>query len=156
MKTLLLITCLFCLPSFPTLGQDELKVALKEDAQPDLYIDGKQYDHAIFDLLDQSKIESVQVVKGEQALKEYNAPNGVVLVKTKVAAKAATSLGEQDAGEKEPLIILDGEVSDKATIAKLNPDDIATIEVIKDQKAIELYNAPNGVVVIKTKKAQGD
>ena len=155
MKNILIITCIFCLPAFHILAQDKLKVALKDGAEPDLYIDGIKYNHAIIELLDQSKIESVNVIKDEQAIKEYNAPNGVVIIKTKMAAKGVDSVDEKGKtignSDKEPLVIINGKVSDKEAASKLSPEDIESINVIKGEQAIKEYNAPYGVVIVKTK-----
>ena len=52
---------------------------------------------------------------------------------------------------KDPIIIVDGKVSDKATLEKLSPDNIESVNVIKGQKAIDKYKALNGVIIIKTK-----
>ncbi|MCK5538316.1 MAG: hypothetical protein KAI79_15930, partial [Bacteroidales bacterium] len=56
--------------------KEVLTVKVKDGKQPDVYIDGKKYDSEILELLDQNKIESISVIKEEQAIKEYNAPNG--------------------------------------------------------------------------------
>ena len=157
MKSVIIIVSLVFISSFPMSGQDNLKMELKDDLKPHLYIDGKKYDHDIFDLLDQSKIATVNVIKDDQAHIKYNAPNGVILVTTKKAA--AERIVEVDkkeirinSSDKDPLIVIDGEISDRATLSKLSPDDIATIDVIKGEKAMEQYEAPYGVVVVKTKK----
>ena len=34
----------------------------------------------------------------------------------------------------------------------ISPDDIESINVLKDEKAIEEYDAPNGVILVTTKK----
>ena len=156
MKNILMLTCVLLFSITQTYGQDKLKIELKDDPKPDVYIDGKKYDHEIFELLDQDKIESVNVIKGEQAEKEYNAPNGVILIKTK---KGSIKIEKDDKiviknkdGDKNPIFIIDGKSSNKEVLEKLSPDDIESIEVVKGEKAIEKYNAPNGVIIIKTKK----
>ncbi len=58
-------------------------VGLKDSLNPDIYIDGIKYDHKIVDLIDPDKIQSINVLKGEAAIKEYNAPNGVILITSK-------------------------------------------------------------------------
>ncbi|MEM8897163.1 MAG: M56 family metallopeptidase [Bacteroidota bacterium] len=57
---------------------------------------------------------------------------------------------------KEPLFIVDGSTVPKETLDKMDPDKIATIDVYKDEKAIEKYGdkAKNGVVVVRTKKQE--
>ena len=155
MKNTLLIAVIFCLSSAPVFAQDNLKVKIK-DPKPDIYIDGKKYDHDILEFLDQNKIESVNVIKDEKALKKYNAPNGVILITTKKASEQISNDIEKEVftteDNKNPIFIIDGKVSTKETLSKLSPDDIEKIEVVKGQKAIDDYAAPNGVIIVKTKK----
>jgi len=53
----------------------------------------------------------------------------------------------------QPLYILDGKVVKEAVINELNPNRIASIEVLKDETATKLYGeaAKNGVIKITTK-----
>ena len=55
--------------------------------------------------------------------------------------------------DKEPLYLLNGTMIDKTRMDALNPEDIKSVEVLKDQSATDLYgdNAKNGVVRISTK-----
>jgi hypothetical protein len=131
-------------------------------AKPTIYIDGKLFNFDI-SLIDQNQIESMNVIKGEDAKNLYNSPQGVILIKTKSnankadyslsAGKAVFRIKDGD-GENDtnPMIIIDGKKVDKKVLKKLNPNNIESIEVFKDEKAIKLYNAPNGVIVVKTKK----
>ncbi|WP_341224836.1 hypothetical protein [uncultured Arcticibacterium sp.] len=160
MKKLLLALCLFSFTLTTALAQDSnLKVEVKDGPKPDIYIDGKKYDHDILDLLDQNKIESVNVVKGKKALDEYNAPNGVIFIKTKntnpdheVKIRVKDSKDVKLSFDKaDPMIIIDGKKVDKATLKKVDPDNIASIDVLKDKAASDKYNAPNGVIIVKTK-----
>ncbi len=54
--------------------------------------------------------------------------------------------------KKTPMVIINGKVSDKKTLDKLNPNDIEKMEVFKGEQAIKKYNSPNGVIIITTKK----
>ena len=159
MKNLLLIACICLLSGASLLAQDKIKIELKDEPTPDVYIDGKKYDSDVFDLLDPNKIASVNVIKGEKAMKEYKAPNGVVLITTKKAEKESLE-GKQevkeikitsDKSKEEPLIVINGNVSDRKTLSKLKPKDIEKIEVLKGEAAMEEYKAPNGVVIVTTK-----
>jgi hypothetical protein len=138
--------------------QEKLLVKIKDDANPDIYVDGKKFDFPL-ELLDADKIESISVIKDEQAIKEYSAPNGVVLITTKKEMEFDNSkikiraTGSMD-GEKAPMIIIDGEVAGKEALEKLSPDDVESISVVKDEQAMEKYNAPNGVVIVTTKKGE--
>lgn len=132
--------------------KEVLTVKVKDGKQPDVYIDGKKYDSEILELLDQNKIESISVIKAEQAIQEYNAPNGVILIKTKKEESKITLKGDVKIGASDPKILIDGEVSDQKILKKLSPDNIHSISVVKGEKAVKEYNAPNGAVIVTTKK----
>ncbi|MEL7001772.1 MAG: hypothetical protein AAFN93_03455 [Bacteroidota bacterium] len=157
MKNILAIAFLFCISFANVMAQDKFGIELKDGVEPDVYIDGKKYDYSIFQLLDQTKIESVTVIKDKPAKEKYNAPNGVVIVKTKNSKEPEIEIDEtkikiRNSENLSPVIVIDGKVADKAALSELNPKGIDSIVVLKGEKAIEQYNAPNGVVVVKTKK----
>ena len=54
----------------------------------------------------------------------------------------------------EPIYVVDGKVTD-AQLNNLNPDQIASITVLKDASAVNLYGpeARNGVIIVATKKS---
>ncbi|TYA58208.1 M56 family metallopeptidase [Formosa maritima] len=56
--------------------------------------------------------------------------------------------------DQNPLIILDGKEITKEEMEKVNPENIANVNVFKGEKAIEKYGekAKDGVIVITTKK----
>ncbi|RZM23044.1 MAG: TonB-dependent receptor [Pedobacter sp.] len=58
--------------------------------------------------------------------------------------------------KKDPLILLDGVEVDRTTLARLQPDDIASFSIAKDATATSLYGArgANGVVLITTKEGK--
>lgn len=161
MKSFLLVVGLALVPFSSILAQEtskgakeKLEITIKESDNPDVYIDGKKYDHSIIDLLDTDKIASVDVIKGERAISEYNAPNGVIIIKTKAKAnqvRIRNSNGNLD--EDQPLIIIDGVTAEKGDLEKLDPIDIESVEVLKGENAMKKHNAPNGVVLIITKGA---
>lgn len=126
--------------------------------KPKIYVDGKLFNFDI-SLIDQDQIESLFVVKGEKAKTEYNAPQGVILIKTKRQALLdSTAVKIDDQANKigkneDPLFIIDGKVvEDSKKIQELSPNDIESIKVLKDNEAKKFYNAENGVIIIKTKK----
>jgi TonB-linked SusC/RagA family outer membrane protein len=60
-------------------------------------------------------------------------------------------------GARDPLYVIDG--IETATLNGLNPNDIATIDILKDASSLAIYGqkGANGVVLITTKKGkQGD
>jgi len=58
------------------------------------------------------------------------------------------------AGNNEPLLVLDGVPMDKFSLNNLNPNDIGSVDVLKDASATALYGArgANGVIVIQSKQ----
>ena len=133
--------------------EEKLRIKIKDNGKPDVYVNGKKFNFSI-ELIDQSKIESVNVIKGELALKNYNAPNGVILIKTKEIKGSNNSIvtSKKKVSKKNPMVIIDGKVSDKKTLDKLSPNNIESINIIKDELAMKKYKAKNGVIVVRTKK----
>ncbi|MCL7764053.1 hypothetical protein MPF19_11540 [Polaribacter sp. Z014] len=137
--------------------KEKIYIKLKDGAKPTIYVNDKLFDFPM-ELIDQNKIASVNVIKGEKAKQKYNASNGVVLIKTKElettsipmpkVAKKDTEIG----GKNGPMVIVDGKVTDKAMLDTISPNTIDKMEVLKGEKAIQQYNAPNGVIIITTKK----
>ncbi|HNU87969.1 MAG TPA: M56 family metallopeptidase [Ferruginibacter sp.] len=64
------------------------------------------------------------------------------------------SLNSTISNSQKPVCILDGCEVDSTVLNKLNPNDISTIDVVKDEAAVTRYGAKakNGVILIKTKK----
>jgi TonB-dependent starch-binding outer membrane protein SusC len=62
--------------------------------------------------------------------------------------------GVSNFGSSAPLYVIDGMLSDANTT--INPDDVASIQVLKDASAAAIYGsrAGNGVVIITTKKGK--
>lgn len=60
-------------------------------------------------------------------------------------------------GSNNPLIVLDGVVF-LGSMSDINPDDIATLDVLKDASAAAVYGsrAANGVIMVTTKKGKSD
>tara|TARA_R110002126_G_scaffold291781_1_gene457968 strand:+ start:35050 stop:35553 length:504 start_codon:yes stop_codon:yes gene_type:complete len=137
--------------------KEKLLIKLQDGATPIIYVNGKVFDFPM-ELIDQTKIESIFVVKGKDAIAKYKAPNGVVLIKTKGAKQLDFSYVKAGEHLKEisnknyPKVIIDGKVTDKKTLDKLSSSIIEKMEVVKGEKAIKKYNAPNGVIIITTKK----
>jgi hypothetical protein len=136
--------------------KEKLYVKLKDGAKPDVYLDGKKFDFPI-ELIDQNKIKTVFVIKGDQAKKEYNSLNGVILITTKTTEKSDVSeirIRNNDFAKdkKRPMVIINGIVSNKKRLDELKPDQIEKMEVLKGEKALEKYKSPNGVIIITTKK----
>ena len=56
----------------------------------------------------------------------------------------------------QPLIVIDGLVSDNSSFNKLNPSDIENVSVLKDAGTAAIYGsrAANGVLLVTTKKGK--
>lgn len=60
-------------------------------------------------------------------------------------------------GSNAPLLVVDGfPMGDAGNLKQINPDDIASIEVLKDASASAIYGSrgANGVIMVTTKKAK--
>lgn len=161
MKKIIITTFVLLLSATIIRAQDkkekEIKIHLEssEDVKPVVYVDGKLFEFPI-ELLDADQIESVNVLKGEKAMKEYNAQHGVVLITTKLSDDKIVKLdlmAEVDgASDKNPMVIIDGKQSNREVFVKLSPEDIESVNVVKGEEAMKKYNATNGVIVVQTKK----
>jgi len=101
-------------------------------------------------------IEKVPVTTAEQALQGRAA--GVQVVNNDAAPGGNMSIlvrgiGSLASGGNTPLYVIDGYPT-TAGLNNINPNDIASIDVLKDASATAIYGirAANGVVIITTKK----
>ena len=111
---------------------------------------------------------SVSIVNADE-LKRVSNSNISTMLEGKVAGVQITSDGQPGAdpsvrirgigsfGSTAPLYVVDG-VPMGTTIRDFSPNDIATIQVLKDASAGAIYGsrAANGVVIITTKNGQKD
>ena len=114
------------------------------DKQPLFVVDG-----IIVDKIDNilpDAIENMSILKGENATNLYGEKggNGVILVETKAAKNAKL---------EKAIMIVDGQIVNDYVRDALNPDDIKSIEVLKNESATRLYGekAKYGAIVITTK-----
>ncbi|WP_167616400.1 M56 family metallopeptidase [Maribellus sediminis] len=127
-----------------------------QEDQPLYIVDGKI--QSSISSVDPKNIESIDILKGESATSLFGekANNGAILITTKAPVLNTNSKVElkniKVFGENNPLIILDGEKTNRE-IENIDPEDIASVVVLKDNQAIENYGeeAKDGVVVINTK-----
>lgn len=99
------------------------------------------------DNIDPNTIESINVLKGESAKQLYGdeGKNGVVIIVTK---------GQGEADANKALLIIDGVVKEGIDINSLNPDNIESVSVLKENSATQKYGkkGKNGVIEVITKK----
>jgi len=76
---------------FNTSEEEDYKIKIKTkkknkkkgDQEPVIVLDGKVVKKGTLDRLDPDNIKTVEVMKGDEAVKKYKAPNGVIIVTTK-------------------------------------------------------------------------
>ncbi|WP_221391234.1 TonB-dependent receptor [Dyadobacter sp. NIV53] len=85
-------------------------------------------------------------VPGVQVTNSGGAPGGDV----RIRIRGSNSLS----GDNEPLYVVDGFVG--ADFTTINPDDISSVEVLKDASATSIYGSrgANGVIIISTKSGK--
>lgn len=146
--------------SFGSLQAQEIKqqlnVALKENVDMKIIVDGKPFDYPL-ELINPDYIASIKILKGEEAMEKYQLADGLISIVTKGIPKpillGTPSDPNHSSSQKiKPLVILDGEVVERSAVLEISPDIIEQIEVIKGPRAMEEYNASEGVILINTKE----
>lgn len=99
-------------------------------------------------------LEKLNIPRMDQAL-QGQIPG--VVVSTNSGSPGGTSSirirGLSTFGDNDPLILVDGVVYDSEGLNALNPNDIASINVLKDATAgIYGVRAANGVIIVETKR----
>ena len=143
----------------------------KPDGKNPLYIiDGKEMDLDIMNNIDPNTIDKIDVLKGEHATRQYGekGKNGVVLITSKkqewetefIIKKPFDSISKSKNSSKntiklsdEAFYLIDGKEAKKEDLDKLNPDDIVSVNVYKDDTATKKYGdkGKHGVIEILTK-----
>jgi len=111
---------------------------------------------------------SVASIKGSDLIKTPSTSVDQLLEGTMAGVQVITSSGQPGAGAQivirgqgsinadgNPLVVVDGiEYGDAGNLKQINPDDIATIDVLKDASATAIYGSrgANGVILITTKR----
>ncbi|HKK77542.1 MAG TPA: M56 family metallopeptidase [Saprospiraceae bacterium] len=136
-----------------------------EGVTPIYFLDGKKISKTAYDQLGITPDQISRVdVKKDAEIDGISYPEGAVMIYTKAyVAEQEGRLVEPDdlvEGSRtlfgvKPLIIMDGKRlgSGKELLEKIEPEKIATVNVYKDEKAIEKFGseAQNGVVEVFTK-----
>jgi TonB-dependent SusC/RagA subfamily outer membrane receptor len=128
--------------------------------------------------LDPKDIASINILKGKEATLLFGekGADGVIAIVTKnhsvgqqivvqdsdlvkvsdgdIKVLPNTIVHLHNPNAKDPLYIVDGAPAPNNSLASLNPNDIASIQVLKDRTAVPIYGdkARDGVVLITTKK----
>ena len=88
------------------------------------------------------RVAGVQVVSGD----------GQPGAAANIVIRGSNTISETSDGN--PLYVIDGFASDDANLASINPNDIESIDVLKDASATAIYGArgANGVIIVTTKR----
>lgn len=104
-------------------------------------------------------IEEINVLKGASAVSVYGekGKNGVIQITTKRNTVPGEKLTLQNLGLDAPLYILNGKPVSEQDVKQLEPNGIASVNVLKGVEASTIYGpkAKNGVVMIVTKEPAG-
>ncbi|MCC5919562.1 MAG: TonB-dependent receptor [Cyclobacteriaceae bacterium] len=106
--------------------------------------------------VDSKEITQRQVPRLDQALQ--GAVSGVSVTTNSGSPGGSSNIrirGISTSGDNNPLIIVDGVIYDQAGLNALNPNDIESVNIMKDATAgIYGVRAANGVIIIETKKGK--
>lgn len=102
------------------------------------------------DIAERPIISAVQAIQGKAAGVQVVQPSGKPGAGLSVRVRGATSVN----ADNEPLYVVDGMPSDD--ISNLNPNDIESMQVLKDASSAAIYGAraANGVVLITTRRGK--
>jgi len=130
-----------------------------------VFVDGVEKDMDALKEINSKEISEVRVLKNEKAMKQYGekAKDGVIVVTTKVIntngdknenSNANIVINMKD-GVDKALYVIDGIKQKSSDLNKIDPNTIATVDILKGEAATRLYgdDAKNGVVLISTKKS---
>jgi N-acetylmuramoyl-L-alanine amidase len=130
--------------------------------QPLYILNGKTITAEQAKAIDANTIESVNVLKGEDAVKQYGdkGKNGVVVITLKSAnsSPSTNSIKPKDADAvkeaEKALKVIDGKIVTNEELQKLDANSIYSISVLKDEATVKEYGekGKNGVIEITTKK----
>lgn len=122
---------------------------------PMMLIDFKKVTKSEADKIDPNQIASVDVYKNEKATAIYGeeGKNGVIVITTKEYAKAHKAKEVKPGSMQKALYIVDGVKVDSTFFNKIEPNQIQSINVLKNESAKALYGeeGADGVIVITTK-----
>jgi hypothetical protein len=153
--------------------------APQPDGRPLIIYADLEISHEQMNQLDPASIESMDVLKGETAIKIYGEKgrNGVIKITPKStgtttikdakgeklvlrpvekdnSSTSKTLLVKSANSKEQPLYVVNGKKTEVAEAAKLLPDEIASMNVLKDKNATDKYGeaGKNGVIELTTKK----
>lgn len=146
-----------------TVSNSTLNITMKEDVQA---LDevvvvgyGVQRKSSLTGAVSSVKSEDMEartITRAEQALQGKTAGVQVLSASAKPGASPSVRIrGVSSNGSSDPLYVVDGRIAND--IGGIDPNDIESMEVLKDGASAAIYGAAagNGVVLITTKKGSG-
>ena len=137
------------------------KLTFKNGETPLIIINGAEMPYG-YDLnsIEVSDIESVSVLKDKSATAIYGekGKTGVVIITTKKNKSGPTIITKSQttpiSSSSETIYVLEGKVITKEEMNKIDPKQIKSIDVLKDEKAVAEFGeqGKNGVIKITLKK----
>ena len=128
--------------------------------KPIIVVDGKPFRYN-FELkenkleLSKSDIKKIEILKKEVGIRIYGdfAEGGVIVITTEIESNNTTSKNT-DIANKNILFLVDGMEVTEETIKSIDPNDIESVDVIKNEAAKKLYSDKNydGIIHVKMKK----
>jgi len=140
-------------------GSNSSKINIDGDNPPLYIVDGKMLEKGAFEKINPNtdNIEKINVLKDKEATDKYGEKGkyGVLEITMKEPHSVQTVPGvdlKSIDWKNPPLIFLDGIDIDKAEMDAINPNDIVSIDVLKDKSATTSFGekAKNGVIQIKS------
>ncbi|MEH6536352.1 MAG: M56 family metallopeptidase [Psychroserpens sp.] len=145
-------------------ASENVNIFISESDEPLFVIDGKIVKKSLFEDIDSDEIRSVNILKGKIAIETYGdqGKNGVVIMSKKGSNNFLIKTDKKNninyeykyniKGE-EPLFIINGKTVSQSEFRGLEPNNIMSIDVIKDKRAKKVYGekGKNGVIVIRSK-----
>ncbi|NJM25823.1 MAG: TonB-dependent receptor plug domain-containing protein [Bacteroidia bacterium] len=153
MKKILLLSVLLIVAGTVALAQETN--AFKKNKRA-LYVkDGEIVSLKEVSAMDPNDISEIEVLRGASAVERFGkaAKRGAVVITTK-AFRQGLAFSNSSVITTKPLFIVDEKAVKEEDLKTIHVDDIESVEVLKDSKAVERYgeSGVNGVVIIRTKK----
>jgi hypothetical protein len=121
------------------------------------FVNGEEWPKQNVELIDAAKIQSITVLKGQQAIGRFGkkAKDGAIIITTKSAASTTITVRPSDGitTNAQIIFIVNGVETTGEELRKIAPDAIESVNVLKGDKAVEKYGerARNGVAEVKLK-----
>ncbi len=148
-------------------GNDVSATKIQSSTEPGLIIiDGKESSKAVMSSISPDKIDQVKVLKDQMALDKYGkkGKDGVIEITLKNDSNDKSFKIRTDEqikidgtnGPNQPLLVVDGKITDNKEINNISPETIDHIDVLKDESSTKMYGekGKNGVVLIYLKNGE--